>query len=117
MSPALSKLKIFFVSKKFLLVSVFTAVCCFTKRYFWRGEPLSRGCGRSESMPYCPECGGNMRYISLTKRYVCRSCGLTLTYQELIEMRDRLKGRAEPEDEERRKLRKEYLQWWLSKKK
>ena len=68
-------------------------------------------------MRYCPECGGEMRYISLTKRYVCKSCGLTLTFQELIEMRDRQNERAEPEEDERKKQRKEYLQWWLSKKK
>ena len=68
-------------------------------------------------MRYCPECGGEMRYISLTKRYVCKSCGLTLTFQELIEMRDRQNERVEPEEDERKKQRKEYLQWWLSKKK
>ena len=28
-------------------------------------------------MPYCLECGGDMLYISLTKRYACKSCGLT----------------------------------------
>ena len=68
-------------------------------------------------MPYCPECGGNMRYISLTKRYVCESCGLMLTHQELMEMRDKLRGHVEPEEEEKKKLRKEYLKWWLSSKK
>jgi transcription initiation factor IIE alpha subunit len=68
-------------------------------------------------MPYCPECGGKMRYVSLTKRYSCMSCGLTLTYQELIEMRERLTTRVEPKEEERKRLRKEYLEWWLSSKK
>jgi hypothetical protein len=113
----LFKLKSVFVSKKFLFAFMFIVFCFFTKRYFWCGEPVCRGNGGSKNMPYCPECGGNMRYISLTKRYVCKSCGLTLTYQELIEMRDRLKARAEPEYEVKKKLRKEYLQWWLSKKK
>jgi len=68
-------------------------------------------------MPYCPECGGVMRYISLTKRYVCKSCGLMLSHQELMEIRDRLRDRAGPEEEEKKRYRKEYLQWWLSKKK
>ncbi len=68
-------------------------------------------------MPYCPECGGELRYISATRRYVCKSCGLTLTYQELIEMRSRLRERVESEEERRERLRKEYLKWWLSKKK
>ncbi len=68
-------------------------------------------------MPYCPECGGEMHYISLTKRYVCKSCGLTLTFQELIEMREQMRSRNEPDEEEKKRMRKEYLQWWLSKKK
>jgi len=68
-------------------------------------------------MPYCPECGGEMQYISVTKRYACKSCGLTLTHQELIELRQQLRPRPESEEEERGKQRKEYLQWWLSSKK
>jgi hypothetical protein len=34
-----------------------------------------------------------------------------------MEMRDRLRSRDEPEEDEKKKARKEYLQWWLSKKK
>ena len=68
-------------------------------------------------MPYCPECGGEMHYMSATKHYTCKSCGLTLSHQELMEMRDRQRGREEPEEDERKKVRKEYLEWWLSKKK
>ncbi|MCS7120866.1 MAG: hypothetical protein RMJ07_06390 [Nitrososphaerota archaeon] len=68
-------------------------------------------------MRYCPECGGEMHYVSLTKRYVCKSCGLTLTFQEIIEMREQAKERVEREEDEKKRLRKEYLQWWLSKKK
>lgn len=68
-------------------------------------------------MPYCPECGGEMQYISATKRYVCKSCGLSLTRQELFELRRQLRPRFESEEEQRRKERKEYLKWWLSKKK
>jgi hypothetical protein len=34
-----------------------------------------------------------------------------------MEMRDRLRSRDEPEEDEKKKVRKEYLQWWLSKKK
>jgi len=68
-------------------------------------------------MPYCPECGGEMRYISATKRYVCQSCGLTVTHQELIELREQLQPKTETEEEQRQKERREYLKWWLSKKK
>lgn len=67
--------------------------------------------------PYCPECGGEMQFISTTKRYVCKSCGLSVTQQELIELRERLRPSFETEQEEHEKRRKEYLKWWLSKKK
>ena len=41
--------------------------------------------GETDNMPYCPECGGEMRYSIATKRYACQSCGLTVSHQELIE--------------------------------
>jgi len=68
-------------------------------------------------MPYCPECGGEMQYISMTKRYACKSCGLAVTRQELMELRQKLRPTMESRDDERKKQRKEYLKWWLSKKK
>ncbi|MFP3985073.1 MAG: hypothetical protein ACLFU9_03780 [Candidatus Bathyarchaeia archaeon] len=68
-------------------------------------------------MPYCPECGGEMQYISMTKRYVCKSCGLSVTQQELMELREQLRPKPESGIEERRKAQKEYLKWWLGKKK
>jgi len=61
-----------------------------------------------------------MRYIPSTKAYVCQSCGLTLTYEELMEERRKLReelGLKFEEESEREKIRKEYLKWWLSKKK
>jgi len=68
-------------------------------------------------MSYCPECGGELQYMIATKRYDCKSCGLSLTHQELIELRERLKPTFESEEDKRKKERKEYLKWWLSKKK
>jgi len=68
-------------------------------------------------MPYCPECGGEMRYTPATKRYVCRSCGLMLTHQELIEIRDQMRPSGETAEEQGQRERREYLKWWLSKKK
>jgi transcription initiation factor TFIIIB Brf1 subunit/transcription initiation factor TFIIB len=68
-------------------------------------------------MPYCPECGGEMQYIMATKRYVCKSCGLSLTHQELIELKNQWRPEFETEDEQHQKERREYLKWWLSKKK
>jgi tRNA(Ile2) C34 agmatinyltransferase TiaS len=69
------------------------------------------------NMRYCPECGGEMRYISMTKNYVCKSCGISLTHQELIELREQLRPGMISEEEQRQKQRKDYLKWWLSKKK
>jgi tRNA(Ile2) C34 agmatinyltransferase TiaS len=68
-------------------------------------------------MPFCPECGGEMKYMSATKRLVCKSCGLSLSRQELFELRQQLRPKLESDDEEREKQRREYLKWWLGKKK
>jgi tRNA(Ile2) C34 agmatinyltransferase TiaS len=68
-------------------------------------------------MPYCPECGGEMRYMPAIKQYVCQSCGLSVTQQELMELREKLKSPSMGNEEEKEKRRKEYLKWWLSKKK
>jgi len=68
-------------------------------------------------MQYCPECGGEMQYILATKHYVCKSCGLSVTQQELMELRDKLRPTLDTEEDEQQKRKKEYLKWWLSKKK
>jgi hypothetical protein len=49
------------------------------------------------------------------KQYSCKSCGLTFTFQQLLEGRGQLLDR-ESADEQRRRRQKEYLNWWLSKK-
>ena len=58
-----------------------------------------------------------MKYMSATKRLACKSCGLSLTRQELFELRQQLRPKLESNDEERDKQRREYLKWWLGKKK
>ncbi|MEM3550791.1 MAG: hypothetical protein QXN87_02580 [Candidatus Bathyarchaeia archaeon] len=68
-------------------------------------------------MPYCPECGGEMLYMTATKHFVCQSCGLSVTQQELIELKEKLRPPFETGEEEKERRRKEYLKWWLSKKK
>ena len=68
-------------------------------------------------MRYCPECGGDMQYAIATKHYICKSCGLSVTQQELWELREKLRPNFETAEEEKQKERKEYLKWWLSKKK
>ncbi|MCW4019046.1 MAG: transposase [Candidatus Bathyarchaeota archaeon] len=68
-------------------------------------------------MPYCPECGGEMIYNIATKHFTCKSCGLTVTQQELMDLRERNRPPEETEDEIRQNRRKEYLKWYLSSKK
>ena len=58
-----------------------------------------------------------MQYMIGTKHYVCKSCGLSVTQQELMELREKLRPSVESEEEERQKRKKEYLKWYLSKKK
>jgi NADH pyrophosphatase NudC (nudix superfamily) len=70
-----------------------------------------------KNMRYCPECGGEMQYAIATKHYICKSCGLSVTQQELVELREKLRPKMESAEEEKEKERKEYLKWWLSKKK
>lgn len=65
----------------------------------------------------CPECGGEMLYERSIRRYVCKSCGLTLTSQELLVERKKIFERTEEDDRKRERERKEYLKWWLSSKK
>jgi len=72
---------------------------------------------RVKNMPYCPECGGEMQYMIGTKHYVCKSCGLSVTQQELMELREKLRPNEETAEEERERKKKEYLKWYLSKKK
>jgi tRNA(Ile2) C34 agmatinyltransferase TiaS len=72
---------------------------------------------RSINMPYCPECGGEMQYMIATKHSVCKSCGLSVTQQELEELREKNRPKLESEESEQERRRKEYLKWWLSKKK
>ncbi len=68
-------------------------------------------------MPYyCLECGGNLSYDSALKQYVCKSCGLTFTFQQLMEGKDKMYGNRETGEEQRKRKQKEYLKWWLSKK-
>ncbi len=68
-------------------------------------------------MRYCPECGGELHYTSGTKSYACKSCGLSLSPQELYELREKMRPRFETEEEQRQQKRKDYLKWWLGKKK
>lgn len=67
-------------------------------------------------MTYCPECGGEMHYDISTKHNICKSCGLSVTQQELSELREKNKPNYETPEDEKQNRRKEYLKWYLSKK-
>jgi DNA-directed RNA polymerase subunit M/transcription elongation factor TFIIS len=64
---------------------------------------------------FCPECGGALHYEPAVKRYICRSCGLYVTREELMDLWDRLRERERAERAKRRD-RSDYLEWWLSRK-
>lgn len=57
-----------------------------------------------------------MHYVIATKCQVCKSCGLSVTQQELMELKEKNRPPEETADEEKENRRKEYLKWWLSKK-
>jgi tRNA(Ile2) C34 agmatinyltransferase TiaS len=61
-------------------------------------------------VPRCPECGGEMKYNRDLRLYVCVSCGVMMTLDEIFEEWD--KKREEAKD-----IKEEYLNWWLSRKK
>ncbi len=57
-----------------------------------------------------------MQYMAVTKLYVCKSCGLSVTSQELMDLRDKNRPKEESAEEERENRRRDYLKWYLSKK-
>jgi DNA-directed RNA polymerase subunit M/transcription elongation factor TFIIS len=65
---------------------------------------------------YCPECGGEMHYMIATKQNVCKSCGLSVTQQELVDLREKNRPNRETAEDIKESRRKEYLKWYLSKK-
>ncbi|MDG6998642.1 MAG: hypothetical protein JRN15_05955 [Nitrososphaerota archaeon] len=64
----------------------------------------------------CPECGASLFFDSTAKRYVCKGCGLYVTKDELVNMRDKLR-RETDDNRKKRAEQSEYLEWWLSSKK
>lgn len=59
----------------------------------------------------CPDCGQPMMYEPATKMYICKRCGLYVTYNQLIKLIDEKKFK------ENNDPKKEYLKWWLGDKK
>ncbi|MCQ5376571.1 MAG: transposase [Candidatus Methanomethylicia archaeon] len=65
-------------------------------------------------MNACPECAGELKYDPSQRRYVCKSCGLALNRDEIDELKSKY-GASTPE-EEKEKMKKDYLKWWSTKK-
>ncbi len=65
-------------------------------------------------MPYCPDCGGRLKWDQKLKRYNCQSCGLSVNEAELDEAHEKRFEKEMPEEEKRRRRHDDYLEWWLS---
>ncbi|MEM2740733.1 MAG: hypothetical protein QXD95_01080 [Nitrososphaeria archaeon] len=55
-----------------------------------------------------------MSYEVSTKSYLCKSCGLYATKEQLEELREKM--RQSDEKSKKKKQQSEILSWWLSKK-
>ncbi|MEM2915605.1 MAG: TFIIB-type zinc ribbon-containing protein [Candidatus Bathyarchaeia archaeon] len=63
---------------------------------------------------YCPECGGEMFYDPPSKNYICRSCGVLYSREQLAEIKEKQFRTADDERSLAKKRRREVLKWWLS---
>lgn len=73
---------------------------------------------RKKKETVCPECAGTMKYDRYIRLMVCQRCGLAVTREELDKMRAELRkfARVEDTENEKRRSRKEYLDWYLGQK-
>jgi DNA-directed RNA polymerase subunit M/transcription elongation factor TFIIS len=69
------------------------------------------------SQQFCPECGGVLIYDISMKRYLCKSCGLYVTKDEIRDIKDRSRDREEDSYRKKSRQQDEYLSWWLGSKK
>jgi Zn-finger nucleic acid-binding protein len=79
---------------------------------------MSKSSVKKKRETICPECAGSMKYDRNARLLVCQRCGLAVTRNELDKMRAELRQFAEVEDteDEKRRSRKDYLDWWLGQK-
>jgi len=63
---------------------------------------------------FCPECGGNLEFDSVSKNFICKSCGLFASRDKIEELRDNSHDRFE---DKTRKMHDAYLEWWQTSKK
>ncbi|HEY6668600.1 MAG TPA: hypothetical protein VI033_05545 [Candidatus Nitrosopolaris sp.] len=63
---------------------------------------------------YCPECGGELKFDSVSKNLLCKSCGLFASREKIDELRDKADNEF---TDKRRGLHDDYLDWWQTSKK
>ncbi len=56
-----------------------------------------------------------MIYEISSKHYSCKNCGLYITKEQLLDLKDKMRKEGE-ERKKKRREQSEYLEWWLSKK-
>jgi tRNA(Ile2) C34 agmatinyltransferase TiaS len=63
---------------------------------------------------FCPECGGDLEFDSISKNFICKSCGLFASREKIDELRDK----AEEESiDKKSRTHDAYLEWWQTSKK
>jgi DNA-directed RNA polymerase subunit M/transcription elongation factor TFIIS len=63
---------------------------------------------------FCPECGGELKFDSASKNFICRSCGLFASREKIDELRDKMEKDS---DYKKKRLHDDYLDWWQTSKK
>jgi TFIIB zinc-binding protein len=63
---------------------------------------------------FCPECGGDLKFDTVSKDFICKSCGLFASREKLDEIRDKRRDQLK---DGRRAVHDDYLDWWQTSKK
>jgi hypothetical protein len=62
---------------------------------------------------FCPECGGNLEFDSISKNFICKSCGLFASREKIDELRDKAE---EASIDKKSRTHDAYLEWWQTSK-
>jgi reverse gyrase len=63
---------------------------------------------------FCPECGGELKFDSVSKNFICRSCGLFASREKIDELRSKEQNET---TYKKKQLHDDYLDWWQTSKK
>ena len=63
---------------------------------------------------FCPECGGKLEFDSVSKNFICKSCGLFASREKIEELRE---SRETDYRDKRKSVHDAYLEWWQTSKK